>query len=52
MASTRQVDEHVWTEIRNFKKCLLQMFMAQVLCIPRPLSLCWHHLIYTGMVQD
>ena len=30
MASTRQVDEHVWTEIRNFKKCLLQMFMAQV----------------------
>ena len=30
VASTRQVDEHVWTEIRNFKKCLLQMFMAQV----------------------
>lgn len=30
IASTRQVDEHVWTEIRNFKKCLLQMFMAQV----------------------
>ena len=29
VASTRQVDEHVWTEIRNFKKCLLQMFMAQ-----------------------
>jgi hypothetical protein len=28
--STRQADEHVWTEIRNFKKCLLQMFMAQV----------------------
>ena len=35
VASTRQVDEHVWTEIRNFKKCLLQMFMAQVLHIPR-----------------
>jgi hypothetical protein len=30
VASARQVDEHVWTEIRNFKKCLLQMFMAQV----------------------
>ncbi len=30
VSSTRQADEHVWTEIRNFKKCLLQMFMAQV----------------------
>ena len=30
VASARQVDEHVWTEMRNFKKCLLQMFMAQV----------------------
>jgi hypothetical protein len=27
--SCRQVDEDVWTELRNFKKCLLQMFMAQ-----------------------
>ncbi len=30
VASTRQVDEHIWTELRNFKKCLLQMHMAQV----------------------
>lgn len=30
VASSRQVDEQVWTEIRNFKKCLLQMHMAQV----------------------
>ena len=30
MASARQVDDHAWTELRNFKKCLLQMFMAQV----------------------
>ena len=30
VASTRQVDEAVWTELRNFKKCLLQMAMAQV----------------------
>ncbi len=37
VASARQVDEHVWTEIRNFKKCLLQMFMAQV--CPYPLSM-------------
>lgn len=29
VASTRQVDEHIWTELRNFKKCLLQMHMAQ-----------------------
>lgn len=36
VASTRQVDEHIWTEIRNFKKCLLQMFMAQVCPIPTP----------------
>ncbi|KAL4428538.1 hypothetical protein ABPG75_002627 [Micractinium tetrahymenae] len=27
--STRQVDEQVWNEIRNFKKCLIQMFMKQ-----------------------
>jgi len=27
--SCRAVDEDVWTELRNFKKCLLQMFMAQ-----------------------
>jgi len=36
--SCRQVDEDVWTELRNFKKCLLQMFMAQarhnVSCTP------------------
>ena len=30
VASTRQVDEQIWTEMRNFKKCLLQMHMAQV----------------------
>ena len=36
VASTRQVDEHIWTEIRNFKKCLLQMFMAQVCSIHIP----------------
>ena len=29
-SSTRQVDESVWTELRNFKKCLLQVAMAQV----------------------
>ncbi|KAL3152781.1 hypothetical protein ABBQ38_012367 [Trebouxia sp. C0009 RCD-2024] len=29
VASTRQVDDHIWTELRNFKKCLLQMHMAQ-----------------------
>lgn len=28
--STRQTDEATWTEIRNFKKCLLRMAMAQV----------------------
>ena len=33
VASTRQVDEQVWTEMRNFKKCLLQMHMAQVIII-------------------
>ncbi|KAL6782403.1 hypothetical protein ACKKBG_A06645 [Auxenochlorella protothecoides x Auxenochlorella symbiontica] len=27
--STRQVDETVWTELRNFKKCLIQMNMQQ-----------------------
>lgn len=35
VASTRQVDDHIWTELRNFKKCVLQMHMAQVLfCLP------------------
>jgi hypothetical protein len=29
IASTRSTDESTWTEIRNFKKCLLQMFTAQ-----------------------
>jgi len=29
VASTRSTDESTWTEIRNFKKCLLQMFTAQ-----------------------
>ena len=29
MPSCRQVDEDVWTELRNFKKCLIQMFMAE-----------------------
>ncbi|GAB4814505.1 hypothetical protein N2152v2_001551 [Parachlorella kessleri] len=34
VASSRQVDEAVWTELRNFKKCLIQMFMQQGLdCI-------------------
>ncbi|KAK9827469.1 hypothetical protein WJX74_004333 [Apatococcus lobatus] len=27
--SSRAVDDHVWTEIRNFKKCLFQMFAAE-----------------------
>ena len=27
--STRQVDEDVWEEIRNFRKCLVKMFVAQ-----------------------
>jgi hypothetical protein len=27
--SSRATDDHVWTEIRNFKKCLLQMFSSQ-----------------------
>lgn len=30
VASTRQVDDHIWTELRNFKKCILQMYMSQV----------------------
>lgn len=44
VASTRQMDEQIWTEMRNFKKCLLQMHMAQVgaavcmLCLLR-----WSH---------
>jgi hypothetical protein len=29
IASTRSTDESTWTEIRNFKKCVLQMFTAQ-----------------------
>uniref|UniRef100_A0A061SMS2 CwfJ-like protein n=1 Tax=Tetraselmis sp. GSL018 TaxID=582737 RepID=A0A061SMS2_9CHLO len=29
LPSTRATDDHVWTEIRNFKKCLLQMFRSQ-----------------------
>lgn len=28
--SSRQVDENVWTEMRNFKKSLIQMFHEQV----------------------
>ena len=28
--SSRQADEAVWTEMRNFKKCLIQMFMKEV----------------------
>ena len=36
VASAWQADEHVWTEMRNFKKCLLQMFMAQVLELLSP----------------
>ena len=30
VASMRQLDEHVWTEVRNFQKCLVQMFAAKV----------------------
>lgn len=30
VASGRRTDEAVWTELRNFKKSLLQMFMQQV----------------------
>lgn len=30
VASARRTDEAVWTELRNFKKSLLQMFMQQV----------------------
>lgn len=26
--SSRAVDDHVWTEMRNFKKCLLQVWPA------------------------
>lgn len=29
VASARRTDEAVWTELRNFKKSLLQMFMQQ-----------------------
>eukprot|EP00884_Botryococcus_braunii_P013106 jgi/Botrbrau1/21797/Bobra.0190s0022.1 len=29
VASSRLADDLVWTEIRNFKKCLLQLFAAQ-----------------------
>jgi len=29
VASTRAADEAAWTEVRNFKKCLLRMFAAQ-----------------------
>lgn len=28
--SSRKVDEHVWTEMRNFKKCVIQMHAKQV----------------------
>ncbi|RDX63717.1 CWF19-like protein 2, partial [Mucuna pruriens] len=28
-AATRTVDDNVWTEIRNFKKCLIMMFAKQ-----------------------
>ena len=39
VASSRQVDDHIWTELRNFKKCVLQMHMAQVLsCFASVLS--------------
>lgn len=29
MPSTRAVDDDVWQEIRNFKKCLIMMFAKQ-----------------------
>ena len=40
-ASSRQADEHVWTEMRNFKKCLLQMYVAEVGAVYK-LVLCNH----------
>lgn len=31
-----QVDDTVWTEIKNFIKCLVQMYAAQVcVCVPQ-----------------
>ena len=31
ISSSRRTDEDVWTEIRNFKKCIILMYRAQVL---------------------
>jgi len=41
ISSSRKTDEHVWTEMRNFKKCMMQMYMAEVgtLC-PNFLGIC------------
>ena len=41
VASSRQVDDHIWTELRNFKKCLLQMHMAQVNTAILQIASCW-----------
>lgn len=30
VSSSREVDEHVWIEMRNFKKCVIRMFAAEV----------------------
>ena len=39
ISSSRKTDEHVWTEMRNFKKCVLQMYMSEVLPHLMPLLL-------------
>ncbi len=47
VSSCRQADEQVWTEMRNFKKCLVQMYAAQARPTPRGSAprgragLCW-----------
>ena len=48
--SCRQVDEDVWTELRNFKKCLLQMFMAKAR--PEPAAHPSTLLFYQGTVRS
>ena len=39
VATCRLADEQVWTEMRNFKKCLVQMYAAEARArlLPRPL---------------
>ena len=40
VATGRLADEQVWTEMRNFKKCLVQMYAAEARArlLPRPLT--------------